>query len=432
MSDTNSERARTLRTLMEGFIQERLQSKIEKLSPDDPKYQKLQDQFQYDTWLADAARRVSQLQVVTHSLKAVHPDAKGTNLYIPPEELNDHSLLGSHTLKSNFDGDVVGNAAALDVYKFLRLELNGKTLLSLALSNNAALKAALSDDDETAESLVSAFASITEMKGASSSHTRAKQLYWLIDEDCTKDSHYHLLSPLYATSLAHKVFQTINHDRFSEESKSARAAYRENKTSESPVRYYPDLAVQKLGGTKPQNISQLNSERGGNNYLLASLPPIWENREIRPIHNTPSAFLRFGRRPAVRTGLKELIALLKSDANSTVQVRKHRDALLDQLIGEFILFTHETRQLEAGWSAAHECTLPEAQKQWLDPHHYRSDLAHSMPAAETWPEEITATFARWLNQTLQKVLQTGDPEHQYWEKQLNKALNLLQEDLSYV
>ncbi|WP_370278380.1 type I-F CRISPR-associated protein Csy1 [Pontibacterium sp.] len=421
-----------LRQLMEGFIQERLQSKLKKLTPDDPKYQKLQEQYQYDNWLADAARRVSQLQVVTHSLKAIHPDAKGTNLYAPPEQLHNHPFVGSHILQRDFNGDVVGNAAALDVYKFLRQEYNGTTLLNLALNGDVAFKAALSDDTEIAESLVHAFSSITEEKGETASHTRAKQLFWHSGDDCTDDSHYHLLAPLYATSLAHKVFQTINHARFSDESKSARAAYRDKMASDSPVHVYPELATQKLGGTKPQNISQLNSERGGNNYLLASLPPLWESREIRPPLNTSSAFFRFSSRPAVRTGLKELIRLLSADTKSTMHVREHRDKLLDQLIGELILYTHETRQLEPGWSSASECHLPDVQKQWLDPHHYQPELPSSESAVDTWPKEIADTFARWLNQKLKKSLQTGDPEHQYWQTQLQKTLNLLQEDLSYV
>lgn len=37
-------------------------------------------------------------------------------------------------------------------------------------------------------------------------------------------------------------------------------------------REYPNLAVQKFGGTKPQNISQLNSERGWQ-QLSAGLSP---------------------------------------------------------------------------------------------------------------------------------------------------------------
>src|SRR5690606_6801554 len=93
-----------LRTLIDDFLSQRLETKVEKLSPDDPKYEELTAQFQRDTWLADAARRVGQLQVVTHSLKPIHPDAKGTNLYVPPASLKHQGLVGSHVLGEDFHG----------------------------------------------------------------------------------------------------------------------------------------------------------------------------------------------------------------------------------------------------------------------------------------------------------------------------------------
>src|SRR5256885_10965191 len=61
------------------FIQERLKAKLDKLAEDDLKRQELLAQHQRDTWMEDAARRVTQIQAVTHSLKPIHPDARGTD-----------------------------------------------------------------------------------------------------------------------------------------------------------------------------------------------------------------------------------------------------------------------------------------------------------------------------------------------------------------
>lgn len=74
---------------------------------------------------------------MTHTLKAIHPDAKGTNLYCLPNSLPQHALVGSHCLDDDFAGDVVGNAAALDVYKLLKLEHDGQTPLDLLLAADA-------------------------------------------------------------------------------------------------------------------------------------------------------------------------------------------------------------------------------------------------------------------------------------------------------
>src|SRR5690554_5335057 len=100
---SESQHHASMRDLVEWFIHDRFATKTEKISADDPKYLELQQQFDPQAWLADAARRVGQLQVVTHSLKAIHPDAKGTNLYVEPGQLSQGGLVGSHCLPADLD-----------------------------------------------------------------------------------------------------------------------------------------------------------------------------------------------------------------------------------------------------------------------------------------------------------------------------------------
>jgi len=415
-----------LRQLMQGFIAERLQSKVEKLAPDDPRYEKLQQQFQYDTWLADAARRVTQLQVVTHSLKAVHPDARGTNLYVEPGNLSNHALVGSHLLGGDFAQDVVGNAAALDVYKFLKLELDGTNLLSLAQMGDGVFKAALSDNPELAEQWCGAFAGITEGSAVPTSHSRAKQLYWLTGDDPTDNDEYHLLAPLHATSLMHRVFSELNECRFGERFKLARQARREGKVDESYYDY-PNLAVRKLGGTKPQNISQLNSERGGVNYQLASLPPVWRTQSVRPIYHIESAFSSYHRRQNVRKALGPLLRFLKTDPDKNMHTRNQVDQQIDSLLDELVLFSAELRSLTPGWSNHTDCRLLDWQRCWLD-----SGAEFDEAAPTDWPADLCRSFALWLNQQLKNAdLPVADPEHNEWARRMDKRLRELEEDLQH-
>lgn len=429
MKQEPSARSAELRQLMQAFIDERLATKLEKLAPDDPKYSELQEQYRFDNWIEDAARRVGQLQVVTHTLKAIHPDAKGTNLFIPPDSLPDKPCIGSHLLGDDYATDVVGNAAALDVYKFLKLEYQGQTLLALALEQNADLLKALHEDPAKARELLESFASITQSKGSERSSTRAKQIYWLAKDEPTQDEDFHLLSPLYPSSLSHRIFQRIQHDRFSEGAKAARQARRENKLSETGYADYPNFATQKLGGTKPQNISQLNSERGGNNYLLASLPPVWHSPDNRPPLKIESVFPRFIRQKQPRWLMMRVREFLQSNPPVNVHTRKRVDAYIDALIEELIMFSAHLHQLEPGWSADPECRLVEAEQLWLDP--WRAESDEEFAARRTfgdWVEEVQGRFANQVNKVL-SGLPVGDAEHREWISRIDKKMNALREVL---
>ena len=358
----------------------------------------------------------AQIQLVTHALKGAHPDARGTSLYRPPADLPAHAVVGTHCLDDDFDGDVVGNAAALDVYAFLRTTTTeGRRVLDLVLENDADLLTALDDDEEQARAWVTSFAAVSQARGGIASHTLAKQLYWLTGDDPGDDSAYHLLAPLYASSLAHKVYLTITADRFGEAEKVARQARYKGEFSDQPSREYPHLGVNKLGGTKPQNISQLNSERRGTNYLLASLPPLWTTTAARPPYRTDTVFNRLGRRDAVKGLVRQLKQFLETDPPKNKTTRDRRDVIVAAVIDELFQMEQELRYLEPGWSAAGECRLNDAERFWLDP--WRADFDTAFAAqrqAMDWPAELCRRFANWLNDELAGRLLLDDPVYHHW------------------
>lgn len=407
MSTHLTGRQAELRAVVLDFLSARLNAKLEKLPDDDAKRSELEAQFEPAAWLADAARRVSQIQAVTHSLKPIHPDAKGSSLFCDPLGLPPLTELGSHVLGEQFDADVVGNAAALDVYKFLKQEHDGRSLLALATQADPDLCAALSADTAQAQAWMAAFAGLAEARGEPSSHTLAKQIYWLAGTDPHDDASYHLLAPLYPTSLIHRVHQTLQDDRFGEAAKAAREARKANAWHERPVHEYPNLAVQKLGGTKPQNISQLNSERGGNNLLLASLPPVWQSLAVKPLWGVDSLFKPFGRRRSTRELTRRLREFLLQDPKRNKPTRTNRDEIVDALLDDFLQFTAELRTLEPGWSQDPQCTLPPLHSDWLDPAGTGTD-------AELLIDGMATAFANWLNGQLADPLPLGDPEFLHW------------------
>ena len=414
------------RAAISAFLQERLQAKLDKLKPDDPQRDEVIASFAHDVWLACAAKRVEQIQAVTHSLKPIHPDARGTNLYVEPRTLLPLAELGSHALGERFVGDVVGNAAALDVYKLLKLEVNGRSLLTALLAHDADALDALHTDPAQAQALRDAFVSLTQPRAEGpSSHTLAKQLYWLTGTDACDDAHYTLLAPLYATSLAHAVHAQVQEDRFGEANKAARQARRERKVHDGVFHDYPGLAVQNMGGTKPQNISQLNSERRGMNYLLSSLPPKWKvNAQRFPTH-ADSVFTRyFDSRPLVRQTVKTLRRYLESNPNPVKDTRDHRKELVDVLVDEMVNMAAELQHaLPPGWTLDDPrfSALNEDEQTWLDALRAElpeeDDFANRWLAME-WPDAIGTRFGNWLNARLEGKLSFSDIEFRAWKKEL--------------
>lgn len=425
--------ANQLRAVIDEFLQARLQPKLDKLKEgDEEKRQKLLEEHQPINWIGDAARRVGQIQQITHALKYIHPEAKGTNLSSPGNTDAGAFLIGTHTIAKQYAPDVVGNAAALDVYKFLRLEVNGKTILNRALEKDALLQEAFSSDSSQASVWIDAFAALTESKGAPTSHKLAKQLYWPMEE-----GRYHLLAPLFPTSLVHEVWSTVREDRFSEEAKSARESRRKDEPHSHGYCEYPNMVIQKFGGTKPQNISQLNSERYGEDYLLRSTPPEWISNPVRLPLNAESVFDSwFSNRARVRElvhTLREFLYRVK-DTKSNVRIRNKRQELVGYIVDEMLHFAATLREQEEPWTQRPECKLNIDEQCWFNPVRVEYDEVFASEYRKgSWKEEVCKRFANWLNAQLlkkKKPLPFGDKEHDEWTADLSAELRMLRLEVS--
>jgi CRISPR-associated protein Csy1 len=424
-------RSERFRFLIAAFIEARKEAKL-KGKEDDAD---TESKYDYETWLADAARRVSQIQIVTHVLKATHPDARGSSLNIAPSSLPPRAEIGSHLLGKDCAEDVVGNAAALDVYKLLKLEVEGRRLLDWMQDGDTDLRNALCADAELASSWMEAFSGVVRGDAVSISHEAAKQVYWLMGGTPANNDEYHLLQPMFSSSLTHAVHGNIQDARFGEANKLARKAFRAKEPSEEHYRDYRNLVVRKLGGTKPQNVSQLNSERGGVNYLLASLPPKWRPEHPLKLLQVDSAMDRLASLKGIRSQIKLLADFLLTDPPANDNTRSTRKRIEQELGAQLALFAVETwARSEPGWTRDPACVLPLCEKLWLDPERadlpVRGDPSHpeqteddlQFNAALTfgdWPDEVAGRFANWVNKRLHKAgLSTvGDAEHQHWARQ---------------
>jgi CRISPR-associated protein Csy1 len=428
-----------LSTKVTDYIQSRLTDKLEKLEKaankerdrlidpiqksafeDEQQNQinSLRETYSPINWLTNAAARASQIQLVTHALKYTHTDAKGSSVYsdnkkTAPDDSLENSYLSTADLPSP-PLDVVGNAAALDVAKLLQLEHNDKSLIELLTEGDHSALIPFATSNEQLQLWVDGFLQVLKDKQPSS-HPLAKQLYFPID-----DEDYHLVSPLFATSLAQALHQKFSNNRYGESEKAIRKLQRDKKYSKHLATRYPNIAIQKFGGTKPQNVSQLNSSRGGKAFLLSSAPPVWISQVTRP---TKDIFaFTYDRRAKDTVKQMRSFLLAVADKESTLLIRQRRAAYVDELIDILFTYVTEVHHLEVtpGWSK--QANLPQAQKLWLDPH-YQDELFQQEYIAGNWQQQIADQFATWLNKKLQhKKLVMGDTERKEWHKSLMEKL----------
>ncbi len=379
----------------------------------------LEKKYEVRTWLTDAAARAGQISLVTHAVKYFHGDAKGSSVYSTVKS-DEAAYLTTATLPSPAV-DAVGNSAALDVAKLLQTEHEGDSLLASLKRGDFSALAALAENDTQAEQWVSGFMQSLSDKTLST-HQLAKQLYFPV----SGAGEYHLLSPLYSSSLAHDLYQRISHARYSEASVAARKARREGHWHSEAVQYFPDLAVQNMGGTKPQNISCLNSARGGKNHLLRCAPPQWQ-QSLKP----PASHKTFltAVSPKVTRVVSDLRRYLHTvyERDNTMEIRQQRAEYVDELIGMIFSYAAEIQSLTVlqGWSQQEDCVLKAAHQLWLDPLRQRTDPDFKLRReGGEWISEIAEDFAHWLNTRLKQdeKLNVGAVEFREWSVLMRRRL----------
>ncbi|KFX05348.1 CRISPR-associated protein [Pectobacterium betavasculorum] len=392
--------------------------------------QEIEQKHEVCNWLTDAANRAGQISLVTHAVKFTHSDAKGSSVF-NAETVADAKTLSTATLAQPAI-DAVGNAAALDVAKLLQTEHDGDSLVAaLQRGDNCALEALAENPEQLAQWLAGFQQVFTNRQP--SSHKLTKQIYFPL-----ANGEYHLLSPLYSSSLAHALHQRISAVRFGDEAKAIRQAQRTNQWHDQLSISYPNLAVQNMGGTKPQNISALNSSRSGRSYLLSSAPPQWNSIE-KPPQQHESIFRPRGEvdyhTRATLAQMQRFLLSVKNVENNR-DIRQQRLRYLDQLIDQLFFYVASVQNLPVGWSA--ESELKRAQQLWLDPYRAETDTVFRREReAGDWQQAVAYDFGRWLNRRLKhENLIFGEVERREWstaalfKRRMREMESALKEELA--
>lgn len=432
----------TIRGLIEQYIQGRLNEKLEKLKEDDfTEREKLLEKYQPETWLEDASLRISQIRLATHTPKQHHPSSKASAMFYAGQDKT-HDFVGSQGLQ--LEADVIGNAAVLDVFKLLRQKFDDISLLERLLKADQDFIFALSNNAEQAEIRFQRFLAFSQIPTELNAGRLSKQVYFPVKQD-----DYHILVLLYPSALVHRVYQQISHDRFGEQNKVLREARFKGLHHAEESREYSSLLVQNYGGSKPQNISQLNSDRRGTMWLLPSLPPVWKG-QIAELPKSGSVFTGYlSNRKDVKPILKSIVHMYRHEYDrNTVQFRDKRNELVDRLVDCVIDMSLELQQsANSGWTLEGSLQFNRAESLWLD-RGYREELFDKEDQdnlndeeqewlesyrERDWHAEVGYNFGRWLNNVLTtkgKLADLDDHEARVWSIALRDKLQLMKEEFA--
>lgn len=355
------------------------------------------EKFSLGEWVPYHVKNAKYLSVVSHPSKFCHPDAQVSNIIINITNYREDGYMRSGNVGYNLD--IVGTSGAMKVMKFLMLPLsNGRTVLEDLKHDNALIKSFFSDNGIDYDEILPDLLPKTKLTKDVITDRLVKQIYFSLDNPSfNSEREYHLLSILTPSGLLTEVKQRIDDLRFSENTKQAKEDKRKNNYNTNGFADIYDLTIMAYGGTKPQNISALNNQNGGKAYLLPSIPPVLEKRNVKlPRFDF---FKQCLYRKNFQESFQNLHKLMQVEINN-VHIRNAIDKAIGIIIDEVLFTAFKIRQYGDGWSTdGGYSNLPSAQKIWLDDAYQakRSEQAE-------WRDEISQAIARWVLRTYEDLI----------------------------
>ncbi|CSC19635.1 CRISPR type I-F/YPEST-associated protein Csy1 [Vibrio cholerae] len=351
------------------------------------KQQECEQNFLLDNWLPDAAKRAGQIAVASHPCTFSHPSArKNKNGYVSSIIAKNKPRIDGFLRSGNVsvEPDALGNAAALDVYKFLSLEMSDQRSLLVHIEQESELARQLLDIPSCEyQALRDGFLKMVDNEQASVSSSKIKQVYFPI-----ADGDYHLLSLLTHSGHLFELRKRLDALRFGDAVKEARECKKTNHFHPAGYQEIFGLTTIGFGGTKPQNISVLNNQNAGKAHLLASIPPELTPRDIR-LPRTDFFKESFNAWQAKEI-LESLYRLFQTDYNN-INLRDGRDYRIQQYVDLVIEKMWQVRLFLEAYSGELSSALPLEQKIWLYP-----EFAEQRHQEDEWLDKIVRHIARGL------------------------------------
>ena len=370
--------------------------KNQKASMSDDEVLRLQEEcnevFSLEKWLPHASKRAGQMSISTHPCTFSHPSARRnkngdvTPIIANVKYVND-GLLRSGNVE--VERDALGNAAALDVHKFLNLLLSdGKKLIEHIEKESALAKSLLNIKSMEYEHLRDGFLGMVSSSNVLVTSAKIKQVYFPVLDD------YHQLSILSNSGIIYHLKKRIDTMRLGDEVKEIREKRKKGECSNAGYSEIYDLTTIGYGGTKPQNISVLNSQNGGKAYLLRSMPPILKKRDI---HFPKSNFFEDSIRVWDISEIFDALHRIASTDYNNIDIRNGRIRRYGQLIDKIIEKMWAVRSVSEEQYYEKNSKLKSHQKIWLL-HLYEEERERD----DAWLDKLEKEISRWIVTSYEK------------------------------
>ncbi|OQK16924.1 hypothetical protein AU255_03210 [Methyloprofundus sedimenti] len=370
----------------------------------------------------------------THVLRFSHSSSLSDGFML--EEKSNDMILTTSSLKKTLTYDLAhNNGALITVSRFLALKLSEKLIIDLIIDGDYSFLNPFAENQEQLEKWSNGFDKIVEEREIKTAD-KAKQIYFPLikgDEQVSIDNiNYHLITPLFSSSLTEEFFTIVSNLKFGKEQENIRKQLKvsnENSPKYHHKAYidFPSLGIQKFGGAQPQNVSMLNKNRSGKSYLFSSQPSTWQSQLKPPIYKA-SFFDNFST-SHINEDINYLRDFLLRFERIDLSIKDpkryaHLVRWVNSIIDEVLFYTASIQKLPPDWSATDKIKLKPEHQYFLDPYRAEKEFQNQRLSTD-WQTIVCNDFARWLNNKLigqEKKFTPQSGHTRLWKKLFEEPL----------
>lgn len=344
----------------------------------------------------------------THPLRVSHSSAPNAGVLVDYE--NKAPLLTTASINNiNKTYDMAhNNGALISISRFLAISVAGFSIYDLILNRQFHFLESFSENTDQLNRWKHGFSNIIEKRSINSAGF-TKQAYYPVT-----NTSYYLLSILNSSTLAESIFNKITSSKYRKTSDF----FNDNESNGQRLIFPKDkVAVVRVGGNNPQNVSMLNRGRNwkpyrdstgsfGIYYSVSTKPPVWQS-QLKPPINRVSFFYGLSRNYHVQENIQYLADFLTRFESLQLSIKDPKrmhwvEQWLEGLVDEVLVYVKTIQAIPAGWSATEGIKLKTEHQLLLDC--YRNDEEFlALKVTSTWQAIIIQDFAAWLNDRLRKA-----------------------------